>query len=221
MLPRLFDSMAKKITALQVQKRHPDRVNVYLDGEFAFGLYRVVAAWLTVGQELSEEKIQQLLAAEAEEKAYQRALNFLSYRVRSEAEVRQNLKKHDTPEAVIEAVIERLRRNHLLDDVAFARAWVENRNTFRPRGRRALRHELRQKGVAEDVIAEALESLDENALALQAARKKARSLKRHDYPTFRQKMLGFLSRRGFPYEVCAAAVEQVWAEQNPAGESNR
>ena len=78
----------RKITAIVVQKRSPNRVNIYLDGEFAFGLARIVAAWLRTGQELSEEKIEQLQAEESRERAFQQALLFLSYRSRSEAEIR-------------------------------------------------------------------------------------------------------------------------------------
>ena len=101
----------KKITALEVQKKNPNRVNIHLDGEFAFGLARIVAAWLRVGQELSEEKIEQLQAEDARERAFQQAMLFLSYRARSESEIRQNLRKHEIPEAVIDQTLDRLRRN--------------------------------------------------------------------------------------------------------------
>ena len=80
----------KKITALQVQKRNPNRVNVHLDGEYAFGLARIVAAWLKVGQTLEEEKISELQADDARERAMQQAMLFLSYRARSEKEIRDN-----------------------------------------------------------------------------------------------------------------------------------
>ncbi len=202
-----------KITALKAQKHNPDRVSVYLDNEYAFGLFRVVAAWLQIGQEIDEEKIRQLKQAEASEKAYQRALNFLSYRVRTESEIRRNLNKHDTPESVIEEVLERLRRNNLVDDLHFANTWVENRSEFRPRGRRALQSELRQKGVDQEVIEEALQNLNEEELAYQAAKKNARKYLRYEWPEFRKKLLGFLARRGFNYGVSAPVVERVWAEE--------
>src|SRR3990172_4788022 len=79
-----------KITAIEPQQKDPQRVNVYLDGEFAFGLARITAGWLTVGQELGEEKVASLLAEDANKTAYQKALHFLSYRPRSSSEVRQN-----------------------------------------------------------------------------------------------------------------------------------
>jgi regulatory protein len=135
----------RKITAIEVRKRTPNRVNVHLDGEFAFGLARIVAAWLRVGQEISEEKIEQLLAEDARERAYQQAMLFLSYRARSESEIRKNLRKHEIPEAVIEETLERLRQDGLANDSQFASAWVENRNAFRPRSRRLMAMELRRR----------------------------------------------------------------------------
>jgi regulatory protein len=205
--------MAKKITALKAQKKNSERISVFLDDEFAFGLYRVVAAWLEVGQEINEEKIRQLQGAEAGEKAYQRALNFLSYRVRSEAEIRRNLQKHDTPDEFIGQVLERLQRNQLVDDLEFAKSWVDNRSEFRPRGRRALNSELRQKGVDQKIIEEVLQDIDEAALAYQAAHKNARKYRKYEWPDFRKKLLGFLARRGFNYSIAAPVVEQVWAEE--------
>src|SRR6266540_3581209 len=112
--------LMRKITAITVQKRSPNRVNIYLDGEFAFGLSRIVAAWLRVGQERSEEKIEQLQAEEARERAFQQAMLFLSYRARSESEIRQNLRKHEIPEPVIEQTLERLRQDGLANDNQFA-----------------------------------------------------------------------------------------------------
>jgi regulatory protein len=77
-----------QITAIEPQQKNPQRVNVYLDGEFAFGLASIVAVWLKPGQELSEEKAAQLKADDEREVAYQKALHFISYRPRSSAEVR-------------------------------------------------------------------------------------------------------------------------------------
>lgn len=206
--------MRKTITALQTQKKNPDRISVFLDDEFAFGLYHIIAAQLRIGQQLEAEEIRQLEQAEAGEKAHQRALNFLSYRVRTETEIRRNLAKHDTPEDIVEDVLERLRRNRLVDDAYFAQTWVENRSDFRPRGRRALHSELRQKGIADEIIQDALHDLDEQALALRAAEKNARKYRRLEWPEFRKKLLGFLARRGFNYDVSAPAVEQAWGRMH-------
>jgi regulatory protein len=203
----------KKITAIETQRKNPQRVNIYLDGEFAFGLARIVAAWLTLGQELSDEKIASLKADDEREAAYQKALHFISYRPRSSAEVRQNLTKRGISEALVGETLNRLEANGLVNDQTFARAWVENRNEFRPRSKSALRMELRRKGLSDEIIQSVLdENVDEEALAFEAARKYARRLAGLEWPEFRQKLAGFLARRGFSYTILAPVVSEVWKE---------
>jgi regulatory protein len=205
--------MTKKITALKIQKKNKNRVSVFLDHEYAFGLSRIVAGWLAVGQELTEEKIKELQAKDNVEIALQKALNYLSYRPRSEQEIRQNLnKKHGFEEGIIDQIIERLERGGLVDDHNFAEMWVENRSEFRPRGSHALRMELRQKGVDERIIAQALEDIDEEDLAFKAARKQARKYQHLEWLVFRKKLTGFLARRGFNYGVIAEVTPKVWDE---------
>jgi regulatory protein len=205
--------MDRKISAIEPQKKNPRRVNVYLDGEFAFGLSKLVVAWLKVGQMLTEEKIASLQDEDEHEAVYQKALHFLSYRPRSTAEVRQNLKKHNVPEALIETTLERLQRSGLVNDEAFARAWVENRSEFRPRSKSALKMELRRKGLDDEIIQSVLvEGVDEEILALQAARKYVRRLAVLERSGFRVKLSGFLARRGFSYSTIAPVVSQVWQE---------
>ncbi len=202
-----------KITAIEVQKKNPNRVSIYLDEQFAFGLSRIVAAWLKVGQELGEEKAATLRGDDAREVAIQKALHFLGHRARSMREVRENLQKHEIPEAVIELTLNRLQEAGLLNDQEFAQAWVENRNTFRPRSRRALALELRRKGLADDVIEQTLEqTIDETSLARDAARKYLRKVQGLDWPNFRSKLGGFLGRRGFSYDVVAPVLRELWAE---------
>lgn len=202
-----------RITAIEPQKKNPQRVNLYLDGEFAFGVAGLVAAWLRVGQELDEGQVAALQTEDEQETVYQKALHFLSYRPRSSAEVRRNLTKRGILGPLVEATIQRLQRAGLVDDAAFAQAWVENRNTFRPRSRSALRIELRRKGLDEEVIGSVLEEkVDEESLARQAARKYAHRLRDLEWPEFRQKLGGFLARRGFSYATAAPVVSEVWKE---------
>jgi len=201
----------KKITAIEPQKNR-NRVNIHLDGEFAFGLARITAAWLKTGQELSDEKIAQLQNEDARERALQQAMLFLSYRARSEKEIRQNLLKHDIPAEAIEQTLERLRENGLANDEKFARVWVENRNTFRPRSRRVLTMELRQKGLDDEAVQAAVSDVDENALAYESASKRAPRFKGLEWSDFRKKLSEYLARRGFPYSVIAPIVSQIWNE---------
>lgn len=206
----VFIIMANTITALKQQKRNPDRVNVFLDGEFAFGLTKIVAAWLKLGQSISSEKIDELRSENEVEQAYQRALNFISYRPRSTMEVARKLRKHKISEELIEDVIDRLQEKKILDDANFARLWVENRNDFRPRGRYALRSELRQKGLSEAHIEQALQDLDEEQLARLAAERKVRHLINSEWNDFRSKLSAYLSRRGFEYALIAEICKESW-----------
>ncbi|PKO20479.1 MAG: RecX family transcriptional regulator [Chloroflexi bacterium HGW-Chloroflexi-1] len=207
--------MAGKITSLRFQKRTPDRVNVYLDGAFAFGLPAIEAARLRIGQELSAADIQRLQALDAIQKAYDRAVRFLSYRPRSEAEVRRRLAEAAIDETVIDAVVERLTGQGYLDDAEFARFWVENRHRFKPKGGRALRQELRQKGLDAPIIEAAIADLDPLAAAYEAARVKAARLAhliQDDPAAFRRKLGAFLMRRGFDYEIVAEVVARLIEE---------
>jgi len=207
--------MSGKITALKVQKRNSQRVNVYLDDEYAFGLARITAAWLQVGQELSDAKIDQLQSDDARETAYQRALGLLDRRPRSEQEIRRYLVKHDIEEEVVNDVLQRLSHSGLVNDKDFASLWVENRQSFRPRSRKALAFEMRQKGIASDAIDQVLGEIsdqDEEDLAYQAASQQARKYKNMDWLGFRQKLSGFLARRGFDYETSRAAIQRAWQD---------
>ena len=203
--------MAGTITELRFQKRNKNRVNVYVDGRFAFGLAAIEAAYLRVGQTLSDADIAQLQERDEVERAYERALNFLSYRPRSEAEVRRNLHRKKVQEEIVESVIKRLTRTGLLDDREFARYWVENRSKFKPRGARALRQELWKKGVPDAISSEILESLDEEAAARAAAEAGARRLSRLEPDDFRRKLQTYMARRGFSYAVIKPLVEEMLA----------
>lgn len=204
----------KKITAIEPQKK-PGRVNIHLDGEFAFGLARITAAWLKVGGRISDEEAAKLQAEDARERALQQALRYLSHRTRSENEIRQNLRKHEIPAEIMEDTLQRLRESGLADDKKFSSIWVENRSTFRPRSRRLLALELRQKGVDEETVQAAVAEVQEHALACETARKRAGRLMHLEWSAFRKKLSEHLARRGFPYSVILPVVRQTWNELHP------
>ena len=211
-----------KISAIKAQTRDPNRVNIFLDGGYAFSVARIVAAWLTVGQELSQERITSLQQADIDEKAYQEALHFLSYRMRSTREIEHYLRQNGYSEEIVSVVTERLERSGILNDTAFANSWVENRDTFRPRSRRLLSMELRQKGIPEEVIELSLtEAPSDEELAYQAALKQARKLEHMERLEFRRKLSGFLARRGFSYDTISPVVDRVWADLHSTGELSR
>jgi regulatory protein len=204
--------MAGTITELRVQKKRQDRVSVYLDGQYAFGLRDIVAARLQVGQSLTDDDIASLKQEDAFEEAYNRALNYLSYRPRSTAEIRQNLRDKDVPAPIIETVVERLTEAGFLDDSSFAEYWIEQRERFKPRSAAMLRHELQQKGVASHDINEALQNLDEADSARRLAAKRVHRYAHLEQDEFWRKMIGYLQRRGFRYETIETIVRDLWQE---------
>jgi regulatory protein len=203
-----------KITALTRQKRNPDRVNVYLDDEFAFGLAAITAVSLRLGQTLSPAEIERLKGSDLEEKAKNVAIGYIEYRPRSIAETRQHLQKKEYPDDVIERVVQRLAEVELLNDAAFARYWVEQRETFKPRSKMALQMELRKKGIERALIETAVAEVDELAAATQAAQAKARRYHSLPQQEFRKKLGGFLQRRGFGYDIVREVTEALWEEFN-------
>ena len=192
-------------------------MNIYLDGEFAFGLSRILAAWLTEGQELSEEKVATLQTEDELEITYQKALHYLGYRPRSSSEVRQNLLKRGVSDDLVEKTITHLQQAGLVNDREFARAWIENRNTFQPRSKSALRFELHRKGLSDELAQPVLDELvDDQSSALEAGRKYSHRLSGLAWPEFRMKLSGFLARRGFSYGTLTPIVSEIWKESRMA-----
>ncbi|MEM9773694.1 MAG: RecX family transcriptional regulator [Chloroflexota bacterium] len=204
------------ITALTAQKRRKDRVNLFLDGDYAFSLSIVNAAWLRVGQELSPEKIASLKQEDEYERGKEIALRLITNRPRSKKEVLDRMREKDVDEAVRDRVITRMEELDLLDDEAFARYWIDQRARFKPRGIPLLRQELQQKGVDRQIISDLLQELDNSAAVMQAAEKKARSLSHYQEDQFRKKLTGFLQRRGFHYEEIRDTVNELWQRVSEA-----
>lgn len=196
--------MERQITAIYVQKHDPDRLNIDLDGEFAFGLSRLVAAWLKVGDFLSEDRINTLIESDTSEVAYQKATRFLDYRPRTEKEIRQKLLQKGFTALEIDQVVLRLKRANLIQDQQFANMWIENRNDYHPRSQRLMRYELRNKGVPDLMIESALaDSADDIELATRAAAQYSRKLNFQDRDLFSKKLSSYLARRGFSYGTIA------------------
>lgn len=204
--------MAGCITAIEPQARHANRFNLYIEHQFVTGLSAAVAASLQVGQHLSDDELAALERQEALESAHEIALRFLEPRPRSTAEVKQHLYKKKVAADLVDQEIARLGEAGLLDDSAFAKFWVENREEFRPRATRALRFELKRKGLPDEAIREAVGSVDEHESAYRAGQARAQRWSNLDYRAFRDKLGAYLMRRGFGYAVARQAVERLWHE---------
>ncbi|MDP2728496.1 MAG: regulatory protein RecX [Dehalococcoidia bacterium] len=146
------------------------------------------------------------------QKALDAAFRFLSPRPRSILEVRQRLRRRGLEPEETEEVVAWLQEREFVDDMAFANFWIENRESFRPRARRMIEQELRQRGVNPQALEARLETVDEEASAARAAGKKAQSLASHNYATFTARIGGLLRRRGFSYEIVSRVTRRLWTE---------
>jgi len=218
-----------RITALEPQAHHPDRVNVYVDGEFRCGLALEIAygGGLRVGDEVTEERIAALERQDLLWKAREAALNLLSYRARSEAELRRRLRRKEFPDDVVEACVADLAAKGFVDDAAFAASFVRDRVRGRPRGSRRLVQELRAKGVSAATADRAVQETlaDEDVTELELARDAAEAWARRAFGdggvarapkdpeerlAAKRRLYGYLARRGFAGEAIRTVMDEVF-----------
>jgi len=204
--------MEQEVTSLKADRKRRPRVHVFLDGVWAMTLSMSIAAGLQIGQRLTAQAVEDLQRLEARQAAIAQALRLISRRPRSEQELRQGWDRRGVAPEVQLAALDHLRRTGQVNDAAFASAWVENRDAFRPRAARALRAELRRKGVDEGAIAEAVGGIDEAEAAYRAAQRFARRSAGLSEADFQRRVGGQLARRGFDWETIRAAVRRVWSE---------
>ena len=203
----------KKVTAIRSGQRGK-RVNIFLDEKFAFSLEAEVAVkeGLRTDQALSEGEIEALKKADLFQRCLNAAFRLLNYRPRSESELSERLHRRGFDGQNVAAVLTKLKEQDLVDDLAFAQFWKDNRESFRPRSQWLTRLELRQKGVAEEIINRVAAQVDDEASAYRAAVAKARRLSTADYDGFRRRLGQYLKRRGFGYGLIKPTVERVWQE---------
>lgn len=203
-----------KITTLRTA-RGRQRLNVFLDGKFAFSLEAELVAKedLQAGQEISGSQVEALARSDKFYRCFNAALRLLSYRPRSESELRERLLRCSFDGDCIEAVVAKLKEQGLIDDSAFAQFWKDNRESFSPRSQRLTRLELRRKGVAAGIIDHLLDKTSDADNAYRAALSKTRSLPMSDYQSFQRRLGDYLKRRGFAYEVINLTIERIWQEK--------
>ena len=160
---------------------------------------------------MSEAEIAALRALDDVARAVDHAARLLARRPYSRAEIRRSLTARQFAPATVDGALARLESLGYVDDQAFARFWVENRERFRPRSPQALRHELRQKGLAADVIEAALSALDARESAVRAAQEPLRRLRGLTRGEAKNRLGAFLARRGFSYDTAREAIEEILA----------
>lgn len=199
------------ITKLEYQKKDKDRVNVYVDNKFVagVGVNDVIKLGIYKGQEITQEDIKKIVSESSFGKLLNTALNFLSFRPRSEWEVSFRLKKK-ADENEVNAVIEKLKLLGQIDDEAFCRWFIEQRSTFKQKGERAIKYELIKKGIPKEIISKIFEEnlISDFELALRAVNKKFR-----DKPE-KERVQRFLASRGFNWDVIEEVIAKVYNKKS-------
>jgi regulatory protein len=205
--------MQKTITALKIQKRYQNRVNIFLDNEFAFGLFTINVANLKVGQLISQSAIDKLQHEDHIEEGYQKALRFISFKPRTQFEIRKKLSESEFSEEIINIVINKLVQKGYVNDFEFAQNWAENRSIYKPRSKKLISWELKNKKVNKEIIDEVIIGMvPDEKLAVLASEKYARRLSGCDKDVFFRRLTGYLSRRGFSYSIVKPIVEETWVK---------
>lgn len=213
-----------RVTLIELQKKNPKRFNIFLDGIFAFGADEdtVVKFRLVKDKEIDSNDLDKILIETEVGKLMVRMYSLFNIRERSEKEIRDYLKRlnfqrkvkaqEEISEVVIESLIHNLKQKGLLDDLNFAKSWVESRRRSKYKGKNILKLELMQKGISREIIDQVLEDdyeggQSEESLAKAALEKKAKVWKNLPELEFKKKSTEFLIRRGFDYSVAKNVID--------------
>ena len=212
--------LGPRISAIEAQEKRGNRRSIFIDGKFALGVDESVIAdlRLRVGQQIGEDELRDIVRAEQVAKARERALRLLDFRARSRAEISRRLSAAGFAEDIVEETLERLERVGLVDDGQFAKAWVGHRSAGKGMGRARIKWELRQKGVSNEVVEEALSAVDgetERRSALEAARRRWAKDSSPDDRTKRRRIAAYLRRQGYDWSVITAVLNELGMEAEP------
>lgn len=189
-----------KITAIKQQVKRADRYSIYLDQKYAFSLSEseLLAAGIKKNQEFTEAQLEELRMRAVIDKGYDRALNLISHRPRSEWELRDYLRRKEYDTVSSEAIVKKLHNRGWVDDKDFAERWVATRRLLKATSRRRLMQELKQKRIAEEIIKQVLEAdeTDEREVLRELIDRKRKQTKYQDD----LKLMQYLGRQGYTYD---------------------
>lgn len=203
-----------KISKIEAQKKRSGRYNVYIDGKFEVGVSEkdLVEACIAKDQEISEEDLKKIKEKSAETKVKDKALKFLSIRPRSILELKKKLEEKKYDLKIIKKTISWLRKEGYLNDKKFAKDWVSNRKKFHPLGKFKLSLELKKKEVPENIIKKEVSKITDKKEILEAkdlAERRIKLYRNLDKYKKREKLIAFLQRRGYSWDVIKEAIEKI------------
>ena len=200
------------ITKIEKQKNRR-RYNLYLNDEYFASIDEnvLISLRLLKGKEIDKNNLNEIITKEDPNNAWNSSLNYLSYRHRSEAEINKYLVKKDYTKEVIDLVMKRLKDNNYINDSQFALSLVNQRISSKPMGKKLLVYELRNKGLSESNIEEALIEFNEEieySMAIKLVDKKINDYKLLDWNCFQNKLGNYLQRKGFSYSLIIKVIQK-------------
>lgn len=204
-----------KITKIERQKKRSNRYNIFLDGEFAFGLYddTILKYGLRTNDEIGDEKINEMRKADEYIFGKNVAYKFLSYRQRSEKEIRTKLKEKKIQTGTIEKVIEYFKELKYLNDEIFSKTYLQNQLINKPAGKRLLKMKMLEKGIsketADKVLKENYTEEEELSSAKLLLTKYKKRIKQKDEREIKRRCFQYLISRGFDFDIAKAATGET------------
>jgi len=203
-----------RITKIEVQQKRKDRYNIYIDDEFRFGLDEGTIARLGLYEkmEIDNDLIFKIENEEVFSKAMNSSFSFLKARVRSRKEIFDKLKTKDYSDKIIDDVLNRLEELDFVNDEKFAQSFVSDRMKLKPKGKKILNFELKNKGISdliiEKVLSENMTEEKEEILISGLLEKLERKYFGYSEAEKKEKTIKYLLNKGFLWDNIKKVVDK-------------
>lgn len=207
--------MSKVITKIEVQKKNKNRLSIFLNEKFAFGIYykTFIEFNLKKNMKLTEELIQKIKAFDEYNKCFNKALNYISYKERTESEVRKKLYEKEYLKMTVDSVIKELKKLNYIDDLEYAKRYIEFK--IKKMGKIKIRYKLIDKGIDDKILDSLLlkyNKEDEFLSAFKIARKKNKQYGDISYKKRYSRLASLLKRKGYSYSVIREVTYEILEE---------
>ncbi|MDM8534917.1 RecX family transcriptional regulator [Clostridiaceae bacterium HSG29] len=204
--------MSNIITKMEEQKKNKNRISIFIDNEFSFGVYHktVFKFDLFVGKELTKELIDEIKMDDEYNKCFNKALNYISYQDRTIKEVKDKLYSNEYLDSTINNVIKELLKLHYIDDFEYAKRYIGYK--IKETGKYKIKNKLIEKGIDENIIEELLMDYSEDEeyeSAYKIANKKNSQYGDIDYKKRYSRLSGFLNRKGYSYQTIYRVMSDI------------
>lgn len=208
-----------KITKIEEQKKNKDRVSIYVDDNYLFGVNKevVYTAGLKVGKEVTEEYLNEVVRKEEKLRANNYAINLISMGgLKTENEIYKKMVSKEFNEDDINGAIDLLKEYKYIDDEAYCEYYVKDKININGYGMNKIKNQLYKKGVSSEIINRCIEEyVDDDTqfeLALEVGKKKMNTIRTDDFSVIYRRVSNFLQGRGFSFDVIKKVMNELKKE---------